>query len=148
MRKSTLASGFLLVAFLPLPGNLAAEEDARQKVELPARMQAHMLANMRDHLHALSEIHEALGEGDLRLAADIAEARLGMSSLVAHGASHMAPHMPPGMRAIGTQMHQAASRFALSAQNAAVDGDLKPALADLAGITWQCIACHGAYRIH
>lgn len=67
-------------------------------------MQQHMLGNMRDHLLALTEIQEALAAGAFDRAADIAETRIGMSSLDSHGASHMAPHMPQGMRDIGTPL--------------------------------------------
>ena len=38
----------------------AAAEDARPVVDFPPRMQAHMLANMRDHLAALSESIELI----------------------------------------------------------------------------------------
>ena len=122
----------------------AAAADSRQLVDLPPMMRDHMLANMRDHLKALAEIQEALGAGRLDEAGDIAEARLGMSSLDAHGASHMAPRMPQGMREIGTAMHRAASRFALRAK----EGDLKPAAAALAPVFRECVACHAAYRVH
>jgi cytochrome c556 len=44
-------------------------------------------------------------------------------------------------------MHRAASRFALSASNAGVTGDVRPALAALAELTGQCVACHDAYRL-
>jgi mono/diheme cytochrome c family protein len=111
-------------------------------------MQRHMLTNMRNHLLAIAQIQHALAEGDFDAAGAIAEERLGMSSLASHGASHMAPYMPEPMRAIGTQMHRAASRFALVAQDASVDRDLPRALKALFAVTEQCVACHGAYRIH
>jgi hypothetical protein len=103
---------------------------------------------MRDHLLAIAEIQDALADGRFDRAADIAEQRIGMSSLATHGAAHMAPYMPQGMQMIGTQMHRSASQFALAAQEASVDGDLARAVKSLSGITRQCIACHAAYRIH
>ena len=75
-----------------LPSVYAA--DPRQHVELPPMMQEHMLGNMRDHLLAISEIQAALAAGKFDQAANIAEHRIGMSSLQVHGASHMAPFMP------------------------------------------------------
>jgi hypothetical protein len=125
-----------------------SESDARQLVEFPAKMRQHMLGNMRDHLTAISEIQQALSSGDFDKAADIAETRIGMSSLSAHGASHMAAFMPDKMQAIGTQMHRSASRFAVIAQESAVDGNVKSALAGLAKITQNCVACHAAFRVH
>jgi len=106
-------------------------------------MQQHMLSNMRDHLTALNEILVNMGKGELDKAADIAEQRLGMSSLESHGASHMAGFMPEGMRDAGTHMHSAASRFALIAQ----EGELLPAYQALSELTSACVACHSGYRI-
>lgn len=103
-----------------------------------------MLANMRDHLMTLNEIHTLLGRGELDKAGDVAEARIGMSSMIAHNAAHMAPYMPKEMQAIGTEMHHAASRFAMTAK----EGDLKAAVAALSKVTEQCVACHNAYRLN
>jgi len=66
-----------------------------------------------------------------------------MSSLGSHGASHMGKFMPKGMRQAGTNMHKAASRFALKAE----EGELLPAYKMLAEVTATCVACHSAYRI-
>ena len=120
-----------------------AEQDSRQLVELPEMMQQHMLSNMRDHLVVMNEILVNMANGQLDQAADIAESRLGMSSLELHGASHMAGFMPKGMRQAGTAMHRAASRFALKAQ----EGEVLSAYAALPEITSACVACHSGYRI-
>jgi len=111
-------------------------------------MAQHMLSNMRDHLAAITEILRALGEGEFRRASEVAEGRIGLSSLDAHGASHMAPYMPKAMQDIGTQMHRAASRFALVAQEAGADGNSAKAISALSKVTEQCVACHAAYRAH
>jgi hypothetical protein len=120
-----------------------ADEDPRLLVELPEMMQQHMMSNMRDHLVAINEILHAMAKGELDKAADIAEARLGMSSLESHGAGHMARFMPEGMRRAGTDMHKAASRFALKAQ----EDEPLPAYEALADITSACVSCHFGYRI-
>ena len=78
---------------------------------------------------------------------DLAEKRLGMSSFELHGAHEVAKYMPTGMQEIGSEMHRAASRFALEATNAGATGDIRPALAALATVTQQCVACHAAYRL-
>lgn len=121
----------------------AENNDTRQLVELPAMMQQHMMANMRDHLTALNEILLNMKKGELDKAADIAEHRLGMSSLESHGAEHMTKFMPEGMRQAGTNMHKAASRFARTAQ----EGDVLPAYQQLSDVTSACVACHAGYRI-
>lgn len=137
-----------IASILQLTASAAWSQDTRQKVELPPMMRDHMLANMREHLLAVSEMQDALAAGAFDRAADVAENRLGMSSLRSHGASHMAPHMPEAMRDIGTGMHRAASRFAVAAQEGAVTGDTRRALGSLAEVTRQCVACHAAYRVH
>jgi hypothetical protein len=124
-----------------------AQGDGRELVQFPEPMRLHTIANMRDHLLALQEIDVALSRNDFDQASKVAEGRLGMSSLELHGAAHMAPFMPQGMQDIGTQMHRAASRFAIEAQNASVSNDVRPALAALGSVMQQCVACHAAYRL-
>jgi ABC-type microcin C transport system permease subunit YejE len=137
-----------LVVFALILDNSIAANDTRQLIEFPPMMRQHLLSNMRDHLAAITEIQQALSSGTFDQAAEIAEKRIGMSSLISHGASHMAPYMPKAMQKIGTQMHRAASQFALIAQESAVDGDIKRAIGGLAKITQQCVACHAAFRVH
>lgn len=131
-----------------MSGTAAAQADSRQLVTFPEPMRLHTITSMRDHLLALQEIDVALSRNAFDKAATIAEQRLGMSSLELHGAAHIAPFMPQGMQEIGTQMHRAASRFAVEAQTASVGNDVRPALAALGAVMQQCVACHAAYRLH
>lgn len=131
-----------------MPEAAAASADPRLLVRFPEPMRLHTISSMRDHLLALQEIDVALSRNEFDKAATIAEQRLGMSSLELHGAAHIAPFMPRGMQDIGTEMHHAASRFALAAQNASVSNDVRPALAALGAVMQQCVACHAAYRLH
>jgi hypothetical protein len=149
MKAAAIFAGTALSALVILAGARAAE-DARELVVLPQPMQAHMLSNMRDHLLALGEVFRLLAEDKIDEARKTAETRIGMSSLELHGASHMAPYMPPGMRAIGTEMHKAASRFAAAAQTAQIEHSYEAqqkVFAALAAVTEACNACHTAYRI-
>jgi hypothetical protein len=116
-------------------------------VEFPAPLVEHTLANMRDHLQTLQEIQFHLAMGHTDVAAKIAEERLGMSSLGLHGAAEVSRYMPQGMQDAGTAMHRAASRFAMTAEEAGVTGDLKPVFAGLAEVTAQCVGCHAGYRL-
>ena len=145
----TKPSNLLLPVILVLAAGPALG-DERQLVEMPAMMQEHMLGNMRDHLRALEEMLAALAKGDSGAAGRVAEERLGLSSLDNHGAAHMATVMPPEMAAIGTSMHQAASRFV----TIAADADLtegaegtKAVYGALGAITAACNACHAGYRV-
>ena len=128
------------------PASRAASSDTRQLVQLPNAMRVHALANMRDHLRTLEEINAALAAGAFEKAASVAEQRIGLSSLDAHGAAHLAPYMPKPMQDMGSAMHRAASRFAVETQNASVSNDVRPSLDALSRVMQQCIACHAAYR--
>ena len=140
IKRSLVALTLSTVLFTP---TLFAEQDARQMVEMPDMMRTHMLGNMRDHLTAINEILNHLALDELEQAADIAEDRLGFSSLESHGASHIAKVMPEGMRDAGTAMHRAASQFARIAQ----EGEALPAYQKLKDITAACVACHAGYRV-
>lgn len=145
MKRSIAA--FILILALPAAANAA---DSRQMVEMPAMMRDHMLTNMRDHLRSLDLILGALAKGDAKGAADLAESRLGMSSLDSHGADHMAPMMPVGMREIGTSLHHAASRFAITVRDAELEVPEKGArlvFGAMRDITAVCEACHNAYKL-
>ncbi|HUX26975.1 MAG TPA: hypothetical protein VMV87_20460 [Burkholderiales bacterium] len=125
----------------------AQAPDPRLAVEFPGPLREHELANMRDHLSTLSQIQLALSRNDVDGAAKLAENRLGMSSFKLHGAHEVAKYMPKGMQEIGSEMHRAASRFALEATSAGATGDIRPALTALALVTQQCVACHALYRL-
>jgi len=140
---SRIHSLFFVALVTVIPGTSVSSNDTRILVELPEMMQQHMLSNMRDHLIAINEILVYLGNDELDKAAEVAEYRLGMSSLDSHGASHMARFMPEEMRQAGTAMHSAASRFALKAQ----EGEALPAYRALTEVTTACVACHSSYKV-
>ncbi|MGQ9371301.1 hypothetical protein [Azospirillum sp. ST 5-10] len=147
MVRSTLVR--LAVAALLVAAGRPVVAQERQLVELPPPMQQHMMANMRDHLRALQDILAAVAGGDAEAAARIAEQRIGMTSLVLHDAAHLGRFMPEPMQRMGTELHRAASRFAVAVQDAdldPVDGP-KAVFRALADVTATCNACHAAYRI-
>ena len=155
MTSKSIIAAALLLAASSAPAedqghgrHAAASGDARQLVTFPEPMRLHTISSMRDHLLALQEIDVALSKSDFATASRVAEQRLGMSSLELHGASHIAPFMPKGMQDIGTDMHRAASRFAVAAEDAGVGNDVRPALAALGEVMSRCVACHAAYRLH
>lgn len=131
----------LIIGLLVLGFSIsAAAKDEREQVQLPEMM--------RDHLLALEIITRNLAAGEYDTAAETAESRLGMTSMTSHGAAHMAPFMPEPMRTLGTAMHRAASRFAIKAKDAAVEGGLAEAFGALSEVMQQCVACHSGYRVH
>jgi hypothetical protein len=150
--KSFLAGVILAVTgwSVIVPPASADSQDSRQMVKLPEIMQKHMLMNMRDHLVALDEILGELAEGNTDRASEIAEKRLGMSSMGLHGAAHLGKFMPKEMGQLGTQMHHAASRFVVVARNAELEPGIpsqRKVYKALQQITEKCNACHQGYRI-
>lgn len=145
-----VSASFALLIGCATSGDHAAHapaDDARTMVPFPDAMRTHTLSNMRDHLLAMAEIQDQFASGAYDKAGDIAEQRLGVSSLSLHGAHDVAKFMPEGMQAAGTAMHRSASQFAIVTKDASVSGDLKAPLAALAKVSRTCVGCHAAYRI-
>lgn len=125
-------------------------DDSRALVSLPAPMREHMLASMRDHLATLNAVIGDIGQGNFDAASTLLEERLGMSSLPLHHAAEMAPYFPQPMQEAGTAMHHAASRLAITLQNASVAQtyeSMREVNAALHDVTSSCVACHSAYKL-
>ena len=118
--------------------------DPRQLVSMPEQARKLMREDMLDHLSALNEIIGYLGENNLDAAADVAETRMGKSSMGKQRATGMGPgrFMPIEMRNLGWGMHESATEFALVAK----EGDLKNANSALQKVITSCVACHYSYR--
>lgn len=71
----------------------------------------------------MRSLNETIGDvSDCKFdeAAKVVEQRLGMSSLTARDAAHMAPFISKPMQDMGTSMHHAGSRLVVILQNASV----------------------------
>lgn len=134
---------FLSAIVFAMAASAQGESDPRIQLDLPAPMQTHLLANMRQHLVVIDQIIGMLASDELDKAAELAEAELGMSSLDKHGASHIAQYYPKQSAQFGTQMHKAASRFARVAQ----EGDALSAYKALGEITQNCVGCHATAKV-
>lgn len=151
---SLFTTAIFLIAFHPAHGaetasdtqsaNKTTDNDARQLVEMPEQARQLMRVDMLDHLSALNEIIGYLAESNLNAAADVAEIRMGKSSMGKHRATGMGPgrFMPLEMRNIGWGMHEAATEFSQVAKK----GDLKNAYSALQKVSSACVACHYSYR--
>lgn len=120
------------------------DSDHRQLVSMPDEARQLMRKDMLDHLSALNEIIGLLAENNLDAAADVAETRMGKSSMGKHRATGMGPgrFMPLEMRNIGWGMHESATGLS----QAAKEGNLKGAYSALQKVTGSCVACHYSYR--
>jgi hypothetical protein len=118
--------------------------DHRQLVAMPDEASQLMRKDMLDHLSALNEIIALLVENNLDAAADVAETRMGKSSMGKHRATGMGPgrFMPLEMRNIGWGMHESATELSQAAR----EGNLKGAYSALQKVTSSCVACHYSYR--
>ncbi len=146
MRKLSFAA--LLLSFWVVEG--ASAQESRQLVDFPPPMREHLLSNMRDHLATVDQALADISASQFEKAGKLIEARLGMSSLTAHDAAHMAPFMPKPMQEMGTAMHHAASQLVITLQNASVSASeesLRHVFTGLHEVTTACTSCHEAYRV-
>ena len=119
--------------------------DPRQLASMPEQARELMRQDMLDHLSALNEIIGYLAESNLDAVAEVAETRMGTSSMGKHRATGMGPgrFMPLAMRNMGWSMHESASELSRVAK----EGDLKGAYASLQKVTTACVTCHYSYRV-
>ena len=118
--------------------------DYRQFVTMPDQARTLMRQDMLAHLSSLSEIIGHLASNDLAAASEVAESRMGKSTMGKHRASGMGPgrFMLLEMRQIGWDMHESATKFSQIAKK----GSATEAYAALQKVTASCIACHNSYR--
>jgi len=122
----------------------SSSEDSRIFVDMPAQARGYMRQDMLDHLIALNEIIGLLASDDLPALAEIAETRIGRSSMGKYRGTGMGPgrFMPLEMRNIGWSMHDAATELAVLAKK----GDKAATVKALQKLTTSCVVCHNSYR--
>jgi hypothetical protein len=125
----------------------AQYDNPRVLVVYPQTLIEQTLEKMRDHLRQISRIQEALGDGQLDIAASISEEYLGSNSTSSHLHESSVKYTPKDMQELGDLLHKNASKFAIEAKNASTTGDLRAPLAALSKTTQVCVACHAAFRL-
>jgi hypothetical protein len=118
--------------------------DSRILATLPEQARKLMRDDMLDHLVALNEIITHLSNNNFKDAAEIAENRMGNSSMGKHRGTGMGPgrYMPIEMRNMGWKMHASASEFS----RITIQGNLKNSLDALQKVMATCTTCHFSYR--
>lgn len=134
----------VLLCVLSIP---TVSEAGPRQVEMPDFASEHFKRLMRGHLDTLQEIILLLAQHEYEKAANTAEQGLGMSSVEMHFERHVGKYMPEGMRAQGERMHEAATRFATDAREAAREDELDKALSSLSVMIEACVSCHSVYRL-
>lgn len=146
MNYRILILSLLLPAAPALAAPPAPPPDARLLVNMPEMPRSLMRIDMQDHLAALNEIIGLIAENKLDAAAEIAEKRIGQSTMGKHAAIARGQgpgrFMPDTMRQMGWNMHDAATEFATVAKG----GDQAKSLAALQQLTSSCVACHMSFR--
>ena len=126
--------------------NITPPKDERELVSMPEAVRQVLRQDMVLNLTTIDQILGHLAEGELDMAAELAESKLGRGSMGKHRGTGMGPgrYMPSDMHDIGFSMHQAASNFAEIAKK---KGDLKLIYGALQEVTSHCVGCHMAFRI-
>ena len=130
--------------------NAGEMQDSRQLIKVPKDIETKMLVNMRDHIVALDEIIGAVEAGEYEKAEEVAESRLGWSSLVRLGDQEVADHWAKPMQLMADEMYRSASNFVIVAQNASVEESkesYKTVIQALGKMTSACRNCHEAFRV-
>lgn len=134
-----------LVAMVLAAPALAAEQDPRTPIALPADLRPDFLAHMRHHMDALDDIIAHLAAADFKGAAGVARTELEPGSGAGFGR-----YLPVEFREMGLGMHRAAAEFATVAEVVPAQpavADWQKVIAALQAISAQCRGCHGAYRV-
>jgi hypothetical protein len=136
----------LVFAFVVLSSLSVQAQDARQLAKLPAPAEATLREEMRDNLVTLNEVLLLVVAGKVKEAGEVAEKKLGTSTMGRHRNkpfdARPGPHMPPAMHELALQGHRAATAFAAIAAT----GDREKTLAALPTLNNACVSCHLAYR--
>lgn len=143
-----LRSSFTLAVLTVLGFSAAAAaQDARQLVKLPAAAEETLRQEMRDNLVTLNELLTLTLAGKVKEAGEVAEKKMGTSTMGQHRNKPLearpGPHMPAAMHDLGRQGHQAATAFAAIAAT----GNREKTLAALPSLNAACISCHLAFRV-
>jgi cytochrome c556 len=141
MRTTILALLLTLGAASPV----AAQEDARNAIDLPADVRVQFLDHMHTHMNSLDAVVRGLAEGKIREAGATAQKQMAVGQGRGFGR-----YMPDEFRQLGFAYHQAAGNFARVTEEV---GDKPDAagwakiVGGLADITTQCNACHAVFRV-
>jgi cytochrome c556 len=154
MRKNILRLTVALLLSGCILGAAAATQsidDDRIAVKMPGTIVAQFKQAMRGYLETISKIQDDMGKGSYLEASETAENTLGLTAhaklLALQPPPRILNYTPPAMRTIGDALHEASSKFAQAAREAAVTGDSRKAWAAMAMMTNTCAACHAAFRL-
>lgn len=128
--------------FFVIRGSTVQGEDGRTVVLLSPSDRAFFLSEMRGWLESVQGITEALAEGDMKRAAEEAQAagKVDMNQIP----GSLLRSIPAEMKQLGFGTHAA---FRTLAQEIEKDRDEKTALRMLSELMLNCVGCHASYRV-
>ncbi len=149
-RRYPVAIALLLAALAAYASGAFASDpappgDSRRLVSMPSEAQQLLRQDMVDHLVVFNQLLAHLAAAEFEEASQLAEARLGKSSMGKHRGTGLGPgrFMPPEMHQLGRSMHESASEFATTVK----EGDAPAAYAALQRVSSFCVACHVSFRV-
>ncbi len=149
MKKTCGIIVLLLVAviaamtwFFVIRGSGVKGEDGRTVVMLPPSDRAFFLAEMRGWLESVQAIAEALGNNDIKAAAEEAAkaGKVDMSKIP----GSLLRRLPVEMKQLGFGTHAAFRDMAKTLQGGA---SAREGMKMLSSIMLNCVACHAGYRV-
>jgi hypothetical protein len=136
-----LLSTLALVYVFVVSGNTLPATDGRTAIVLTPGERDLVLGEMRDFLVALQAISAAAAADD---SSGLIEAARRVGGAAQQGVpASLVGKLPLTFKQLGFATHQ---RFDQLADNVQDLGDTGPALADMADLMRNCIACHATYR--
>lgn len=141
-RNSAILALAVLVLATPQAGAAGgfAENDYRQPIPVTPTERNQVLFDMRELLHGLFNIHNALAKGDMKAVAQEAQP---MGELVMRMPEEMLRRMPEGFLRLGGGMKVSFDGVAKAAGD---KGDLRHVQGQLAEAMTYCSGCHDTYR--
>jgi len=124
-------------------GSVSEGTDGRMAIHLNAGERDLVLTEMRSFLASIQQITQGITENDMQLVA--ASARRSGKAAQAEVPGTLVGKLPVQFKKSGHDTHAKFDQLALDAEEF---GDANHALAQLAILMENCIACHAAYRFN
>jgi cytochrome c556 len=115
--------------------------DHRTPITVSAKERNQILYEMREFLHGLFNIHQAMARGDMKAVAVEAKP---LGQMVQRLPTDVTDKMPEGFMQMSLAMHEAFDQLAKSAET---KPDFAPMQHQLAEIMTYCSGCHDTYRL-
>ncbi len=140
--KTWLCALLLPVAGVSWAGGEAyTATDQRSPITVSAKERNQILYEMREFLHGLFNIHQAMARNDMKAVATEAKP---LGQMVHRLPASVTDKMPEGFMQMGLAMHEAFDHLAKTAET---KPEFAPMQYQMAEIMTYCSGCHDTYRL-